>query len=144
MFVSRHPERFISSNGISGPGLRDPDKYPNVQSQPGAASIITMDPPRHVKIRRLVNKGFTPRAVNTMEPPVRAIAWTILDGIAARGSCDFVLDISSQLPLAVICGLMGLEPQHWPLMFQLTNRTLGAADPEYQADVAGDEESAAR
>jgi hypothetical protein len=37
MFVSRHPEIFISSQGINGPGLRDPDKYPNVQSQPGAA-----------------------------------------------------------------------------------------------------------
>jgi hypothetical protein len=52
MFVSRHPEIFISSQGINGPGLRDPDKYPNVQSQPGAASIITMDPPRHVNLRR--------------------------------------------------------------------------------------------
>lgn len=140
MFVSRHPERFVSSSGISGPGLRDPDKYPNVQSQPGASSIITMDPPRHVKIRRLVNKGFTPRAVNAMEPQIRAIAGSILDGIAARGACDFVLDISSQLPLAVICGLMGLEQQHWPVMFQLTNRTLGSADPEYQADVVGEEE----
>jgi cholest-4-en-3-one 26-monooxygenase len=140
LFVSRDPELFISSQGISGPGLRDPQRYPNVQGQPGASSIITMDPPRHVKIRRLVNRGFTPRAVDAMEPRIRQIANTILDRVADRGACDFVLDVSSQLPLAVICGLMGLEEQHWPLMFQLTNRTLGSADPEYQAGVVAEEE----
>jgi linalool 8-monooxygenase/cholest-4-en-3-one 26-monooxygenase len=126
LFVSRHPELFSSAQGISGPGLRDPEAMPNVTTQPGGVSIITMDPPRHVKMRRLVNKGFTPRAVNAMEPLIRQITNTILDRIADRGACDFVLDVASQLPLAVICGLMGLEERHWPLMFQLTNRTLGA------------------
>src|ERR1051325_973292 len=58
-FVSSHPELFISSKGISGPGLRDPDNNPNVNNQPSGVSIITMDPPRHVKVRRLVNRGFT-------------------------------------------------------------------------------------
>jgi cytochrome P450 len=51
-----------------------------------------------------------------------------------------VLDVASQLPLAVICGLMGIPEEHWPLMFQLTNQTLGAADPEYQADVVAEDE----
>ena len=140
LFVSRHPELFSSAQGISGPGLRDPRAMPNVNTQPGGVSIITMDPPRHVKMRRLVNKGFTPRAVNAMEPLIRQITNTILDRIADRGSCDFVLDVASQLPLAVICGLMGLEERYWPLMFQLTNKTLGAADPEYQADTVAEDE----
>jgi cytochrome P450 len=139
LFVSRHPELFISSKGISGAGLRDPSTVPNAQAEPGGVSIITMDPPRHVKIRRLVNKGFTPRAVNAMEPRIREITSTILDRVAPSGACDFVLDIASQLPLAVICGMMGLEEQHWPLMFELTNMVLGPADPEYQVDVADDE-----
>jgi cytochrome P450 len=140
LFVSRHPDLFISSKGISGPGLRDPMQFADVNAQPGGVSIITMDPPRHVKLRRLVNRGFTPRAVNAMEPTIRQIATIILDRVADRPTCDFVLDISSQLPLAVICGLMGLEEKHWPLMFQLTNRTLGAADPEYQVDLVAEEE----
>jgi cytochrome P450 len=139
LFVSSHPELFSSAYGINGPGLRDPERIPNVTSQPGGISIITMDPPRHVKMRRLVNKGFTPRAVNAMEPRIREITNTILDRIADRSSCDFVLDVASQLPLAVICGLMGLEEQHWPLMFRLTNHVLGAADPEYQ-DIVSKEE----
>ena len=148
--VSRHPEIFVSSRGIAGPGLRpefiekllgDPATAPQVQAanQQGNVSIITMDPPRHVKMRRLVNKGFTPRAVNAMEPQIRQVTNEILDGIAGRSSCDFVLDVSSQLPLAVICGMMGLERDVWPLMFELTNSVLGSGDPEYQADVPEEE-----
>jgi cytochrome P450 len=140
LFVSRHPELFSSAKGINGPGLRDPENNPNATAQPGGVSIITMDPPRHVKIRRLVNKGFTPRAVNGMEPRIRQIATRLLDRLADRTECDFVLDVASQLPLAVICGLMGIPEQDWPLMFQLTNQTLGAADPEYQADVVAEDE----
>jgi len=139
-FVSSHPELFSSAKGIVGPGLRDPDNNPNAAAQPGGVSIITMDPPRHVKVRRLVNRGFTPRAVNAMEPRIREIAAGILDRLADRTECDFVLDIASQLPLAVICGLMGIPEPDWPLMFQLTNLTLGAADPEYQANVVGEDE----
>jgi cytochrome P450 len=139
LFISRHPELFISSKGIAGSGLRHPERFPNVNDRPGGVSIITMDPPRHVKMRRLVNKGFTPRAVNAMEPQIRKITNEILDRIAGRSSCDFVLDVASQLPLAVICGMMGLEQEVWPLMFELTNSVLGSGDPEYQSGVAESE-----
>ncbi len=138
LFVSRNPNLFISSKGIAGSGLRHPERMPDPTRQQGSggASIITMDPPRHVKMRRLVNKGFTPRAVNAMEPQIRQITNEILDGIAHKSSCDFVLEVSSQLPLAVICGMMGLEREHWPLMFELTNSVLGSGDPEYQTVVS--------
>ena len=134
-FVSSHPYLFISSRGITGPGLRDPESNPNSQAQPGGVSIITMDPPRHVKMRRLVNRGFTPKAVKTMEPRIREMTRRLLDRLEDRTECDFVLEIASQLPLAVICGLMGIPEQDWPLMFALTNQVLGSADPEYQAEV---------
>src|SRR5690606_28951756 len=45
------------------------------------------------------------------------------------------LEVSSQLPLAVICGMLGLEKKDWALMFELTNKVLGAGDPEYQTGV---------
>jgi cytochrome P450 len=134
LFVSRHPEWFISSKGIAGPGLRHPERFPGATNA-GNVSIITMDPPRHVKMRRLVNKGFTPRAVNAMEPQIRRIASEILDQLDGKETCDFVLDVASQLPLAVICGMMGLDRKDWPLMFELTNGVLGSGDPEYQTVV---------
>src|SRR5947199_3462311 len=82
--------------------------------------LITMDPPRHVRLRRLVNKGFTPRMVAAMEPHIRAITRGILDAIAGKSECDFVTEVASLLPLAVICDMMGLDPADRPLMFDLT------------------------
>ena len=99
--------------------------------------LITIDPPHHVRLRRLVNKAFTPRMVAQLESSVRAITHRILDEVAPRGACDFVTDIAAPLPLGVICAMMGVPRADWELMFTLTNRVLGAEDPEYQT-VAGD------
>jgi cytochrome P450 len=152
LHVSRHPELFISSKGIAGPGLRPEfierllgsDAAVAAQAQgTGNVSIITMDPPRHVKMRRLVNKGFTPRAVNALEPEIRRVTNEILDAIAKQGTADFVVDVAAQLPLAVICGMAGLEKKDWPMMFELTNSVLGSSDPEYQTTVAESERGSA-
>ena len=59
------------------------------------------------------------------------------DAVVPRGACDFVTDIAAPLPLGVICALMGVRLRDWELMFTLTNRVLGADDPEYPT-VAGD------
>jgi cytochrome P450 len=103
--------------------------------------MITTDPPRHVRLRRLVNKGFTPRMVAALEPHIRRIVTDILDDVAPRGECDFVTDISSRLPLAVICDMMGVPLGDWTRMFDLTNKTLGADDPEYQVEGATAEQT---
>jgi cytochrome P450 len=134
MYISRHPEIYSSERGI----VQFEPK--SMEAQTAAADgngkmLITMDPPRHVKLRRLVNKGFTPRAVNAMEAHIRGITTQLLDDMNEKSECDFVIDVASQLPLAVICGMMGLEKKDWPLMFQLTNKVLGSGDPEYQTDV---------
>jgi cytochrome P450 len=71
-----------------------------------------------------------------MEPHIREMTTSILDDIAGRNRCDFVTDVAALLPLAVICGMMGVEKADWPLMFELTNKVLGAGDPEYQTDVS--------
>jgi cytochrome P450 len=149
LHVSRNPELFISSKGILGPALRPQALAAMMADRPAEAMqasgggmgniLIMMDPPKHVKMRRLVNKGFTPRAVNAMEPEIRRIANEVLDKIAGQNECDFVLKVASQLPLAVICGMMGLEEQHWTLMFELTNKLLGSDDAEYQTDVPEDQ-----
>ncbi len=152
LHISRHPELFSSEKGIAGSGLRpevmerllaDPPAAQQARPTGGTVSIITMDPPRHVKMRRLVNKGFTPRAVNAMEDTIREITNSILDDIAKRGECDFVTDVAAQLPLAVICGMVGLEKKDWPLMFELTNSVLGSGDPEYQTEVPEDQRGSA-
>ncbi len=133
LFVSRHTEIFSSERGIVMYDPRDPE-LATAAANGNGKMLITMDPPRHVRLRRLVNKGFTPRAVAALEPHIRKITNEILDSIAPKGSCDFVIDAASQLPLAVICEMMGLDKKDWPLMFELTNKVLGSSDPEYQTD----------
>jgi cytochrome P450 len=136
--VSRRPDLWSSAKGITQFEATYMSAEDQMMNSDGKM-LITMDPPKHVRLRRLVNKGFTPRAVAAMEPHIRQMATEILDDIAAKGECDFVLDVASQLPLAVICGMMGVEKKDWNLMFQLTNKVLGGGDPEYQTDVPEDQ-----
>jgi cholest-4-en-3-one 26-monooxygenase len=134
LYVSRHPELFISSRGITAIDPRDEELQRGSYDAQGKM-LIMMDPPRHVKLRRLVNKAFTPRAVAMMAPHIRRMATDILDEVGPKNRVDFVVEVAAQLPLAVICGMMGLDKQDWPVMFDLTNKVLGSGDPEYQTDV---------
>ena len=93
--------------------------------------LINMDPPRHTKYRRLVATGFTPKIVSQTEPHVREITKRIVDNVAKRGSCDFVTDIAAQLPLAVICEMLGVPEEDHAKVFDWSNRLIGFDDPEY-------------
>jgi len=135
--MSRDPGTFISGHGITM--ATDPE---NAGPAAGLGKMmIVTDPPRHVRLRRLVNKGFTPRAVTALEPHIREITTTIINDIARRGSCDFVTDVAALLPLAVICDMMGVPKDDWQQMFELTNQVLGGDDPEYQAEGADTEQT---
>ncbi|MFN0094295.1 MAG: cytochrome P450 [Dehalococcoidia bacterium] len=132
--VSRHPEVFSSASGIvMAPQRQQADA--EIAFDGNAKMLITMDPPRHVRLRRLVNKGFTPRAVAAWEPHIREITNKLLDRIAAKGECDFVTEVAANLPLAIICQMMGVPEKDWDVMFRLTNKTLGSGDPEYQDEL---------
>src|SRR5262249_21661029 len=99
-------------------------------------SMISMDAPRHTKLRLLVNKAFMPKTVARIEADVRAKARAIVDGIAPLGRCDFVADVAAPLPLQIICEMMGVPESQWRAVFDKTNIILGAGDPEYGTDPA--------
>jgi cytochrome P450 len=130
--ISRNPQLFSSAQGIATPP-REPQGQ-GVYSALGKM-LIVMDPPRHVRLRRLVNKGFTPRAVAMLEPEIRAITRDFITEIEGRGRIDFVTELAANIPLAVICRMMGVPREDWALMFRLTNKLLGAGDIEYQDEL---------
>jgi cytochrome P450 family 142 subfamily A polypeptide 1 len=99
-FVSTHPDIFCSSQGYR-PGV------------PGDPSLISMDPPAHTQLRRMINKGFTPRMVAQMETHVRDLVTRTLDAVAPRGACDFVADVATPLPMLVIAELLGFPLEDW-------------------------------
>ncbi|MDE3087577.1 MAG: cytochrome P450, partial [Acidobacteriota bacterium] len=94
--------------------------------------MLNMDPPLHTRYRRLVNKGFTPRMVNALEEKIHETADEIIDTVIERGECDFVTEISAELPLIVIADLLGVPQEDRHNMFDWSNRMIGQQDAEYQ------------
>jgi cholest-4-en-3-one 26-monooxygenase len=93
--------------------------------------MLNMDPPMHTRYRRLVNKGFTPRMVEELEATIRERTRAILDRVAPRGECDFVVDVAAELPLQVIADILGVPQSDRHKMFDWSNRMIGSEDPEY-------------
>ena len=125
-YVSKHPDLFASKPGIL---VQDPLE---IETQLAPPSMIGMDPPAHARYRRLVSSGFTPRAIAGEEPHHHEIVRSILDRIAGRGSCDFVVDVAAELPLQVIAEFLGVPQEDRHKVFEWSNRMLGGEDPEYQ------------
>jgi len=93
--------------------------------------MLMMDPPRHTRLRLLVNKGFTPRMVERLHERVREVTRDIVDDIAKRGECDFVVDVAAELPLQVIAEIMGVPHEDRHQLFTWSNQMIGSEDPEY-------------
>jgi cytochrome P450 len=70
--------------------------------------LLTTDPPDHTRLRRLINKAFTPRQVELLEPQVRKVTDELIDAIAHRAEADLVEDFAAQLPAIVIMELLGI------------------------------------
>ena len=96
--------------------------------------MLYMDPPRHTRYRRLVNKGFTPRMIGLLETGLRTKCRLILDNVVERGECDFVIDIAAELPLQAIAEMMGVPSEDRHKLFDWTNRMIGIDDPEFEGD----------
>src|SRR6185295_18054636 len=95
-YISKNPQIFCSGQGTR----------PNM---PTRLSIVDMDEPRHGQLRRLINKGFTPRMVSKLETYFRAMTIDAVERIALTGACDFVTEISMPLPLELIAELIGIH-----------------------------------
>jgi cytochrome P450 len=135
--VSRDPSLFISGKGIviDNDGERTKLEQAAMPEQQFAGQMMIMtDPPRHTLMRQAVNKEFTPRAVQRLEPHIREIVRRLIDEAASKGECDFVADVSKKLPLAVICEMVGVPDGDWERMFELSNAIIGFDDPDYRID----------
>jgi cytochrome P450 family 142 subfamily A polypeptide 1 len=78
---------------------------------PPLPMMIDFDAPEHVRRRRLVSEGFTPRRVRAMEDRLRRVCDSILDNVCEQGSCDFVKDVAAPLPIIMIGDMLGVAPE---------------------------------
>ena len=103
--------------------------------------LIFADPPRHTKLRALVMRAFTPRAVAALAPRIRELARGLLDRTAGRGEMDLVADFSVPLPLMVIAELLGAPIDDWPRLRGWSDAVMGlahtvSAGPDAESAVA--------
>jgi cholest-4-en-3-one 26-monooxygenase len=137
-YVSRHPELFSSARRLSLFG-EIPEQFIEIQR----LMMLNMDPPQHTRQRAFVNRGFTPRMIGLLEKHIEEICHTLLDEVADRGEADFVTDIAAPLPLYVICEIVGAPVEDRGRIFELSNRLVGSADPEYQVAPRAQQSAAA-
>ena len=99
--------------------------------------MIEIDPPRHTRFRRLVNRGFTPRMVATLEPRMRAIARQAIRAGLAAGRCDFAAQLANRVPVAMICDLTGVPAEDHDRIEKWSDRIqAGAAEGATGAGIA--------
>ena len=126
--ASRNPELFQSGRGSNIGDMP-------IEIAEFFGSMISMDAPKHTRLRMIVQKAFTPKVVAAIEDDVRRKAKAIVDEHAEKGEGDFVQLFASPLPLQIICEMMGVERDQWNTVFEATNTILGIGDPEYVTDM---------
>ncbi|MFB1294633.1 cytochrome P450 [Mycobacterium sp. pW049] len=98
------------------------------------AVLLNMDAPQHTRLRKIISRGFTPRAVGRLEDELRARAKRIAETAAAAGTGDFVEQVSCELPLQAIAELLGVPQDDRDKIFRWSNEMTAGEDPEY-ADI---------
>jgi cytochrome P450 len=95
--------------------------------------MLNMDPPDHSRLRRLLNRSFTRRALVALEDRISGHARAICDRvlIGARGEVDFARDVAADLPLLTLADVLGVPAQDRWLLFDWSNRVIGYQDPDY-------------
>lgn len=125
-FVSKHPKIFSSEERSALANEWTEEDMVTIQRN----MTINMDPPRHIKNRRIVRSSFTPKAVEAYEGSFRAHAKRIVDAVASRGECEFVEEVAAELPLLAILELCGIPPEDRKDFFHWTNTMMFADDPD--------------
>ncbi|MEV6661063.1 cytochrome P450 [Nocardia fluminea] len=127
--ISRNPELFSSQR--KGSVIRLPGEVTPEQIELTGALLLNMDPPKHTKIRRIISKGFTPRAVEGLRAALAERAAAIVRAAREAGGGDFVEQVACELPLQAIAELVGVPQQDRRKLFDWSNQMLNYDDPEY-------------
>lgn len=92
-------------------------------------SMLDQDPPDHTRLRRLVTKAFTPRAVEALRPRVQELVDAALDRIAAAGTADIVAELAFPLPFTIISEMLGIPVGEHARLRELTEVVVQVVEP---------------
>ncbi|HEY3472769.1 MAG TPA: cytochrome P450 [Amycolatopsis sp.] len=124
--VLRDPAGFSSQLG--GTQIRDPATPADLAYV--RRMMLNMDPPEHGRLRGLLTKAFTPRAVAKLSSQIESWARELITAVADDGECDFA-KVAADLPLLTLAGVFGVPEEDRRLMYDWSNRVIGYQDAEY-------------
>jgi cytochrome P450 len=122
--------------------LSDHEAFSSSVAPPGTMTsqwLVFFDPPRHTKLRALIMRAFTPRAVASLEPRIQALAQELLRPAVERGEMDMVADFALPLPLRVIAEMLGvpiedqLRFQRWSEVIMALSHALAGSEEAERA-----------
>jgi len=111
---------------LSGAGMRRtdgtlPGQTPEeAERDAGRQFMLLTDPPKHTRLRLLVSKAFTPRAIAAWRPRIEAVTDELLDRVADRGEMDLVADLALPVPATLICEMLGVPVEDRDLFTEWT------------------------
>jgi cholest-4-en-3-one 26-monooxygenase len=139
--ITRHEDiKSISRNGDlwstnrKGAVMRLPDGVTSEQLDLTKALLINHDAPEHTRLRKIVSRLFTPRAVAALEEKLAVAAHEIVGAAKQKESGDFVEDIALNLPLLAIADLIGVPEADREKLFGWTNSIMNTDDPDFDSD----------
>jgi cholest-4-en-3-one 26-monooxygenase len=127
--VSRRSDIFSSYENCVIPRFNDDIAREDIEVQ--RFVMLNMDAPHHTRLRKIISRGFTPRAVGRLEAELAERAQNIAKTALAEGTGDFVEQVSAELPLQAIAGLLGVPQEDRGELFRWSNEMTGNDDPEY-------------
>ncbi|WP_040837106.1 cytochrome P450 [Nocardia brevicatena] len=98
------------------------------------AMLVNTDPPEHDKLRRIISRGFTPRAVQSLRDALHERAERIVHEAKKTGGGDFVQQVACELPLQAIAELLGVPQSDRGKLFEWSNQMMGYDDPDFDGN----------
>ncbi|MCF8569965.1 cytochrome P450 [Gordonia sp. HY002] len=120
-----------AENGVI---MRFDDEMEPEQLDATKALLINHDPPEHTRMRKIVSRAFTPKAVHALEDTLDEAARRIVSEAAAAGKGDFVEQIAVDLPLLAIADLLGVPEEDRAKLFHWSNAMMNYDDPDFEPD----------
>ena len=130
--ISKHSELYSSWENTAIIRFEEGIDRDSIEMQ--RVILLNIDPPQQTKVRGIVARGFTPRAIGNLRDNLRERAESIVATALAEGTGDFVTDVACELPLQAIAELIGVPQEDRKKIFQWSNRMIGYDDPELADD----------